>query len=97
MAKKSKSVLQENKQCYECKCSHHLESHHIFFGNPNRKHSEELGLKVWLCSWHHRGGEGVHFDRVFDLELKRMAQEHYEKHIGTREEFRLKFGKSYLE
>ena len=37
-----------------------LEEHHIFGGNPNRKHSEKYGLKVYLCPEHHRtSNEGL--------------------------------------
>ena len=32
----------------------------------------------------------------FDEHLKRQAQEYYEAHIGTREQFIAEFGKSYL-
>ena len=45
---------------------------------------------------------GVRFKRTqenstIDLQLKRMAQEYYETHYGSREEFRQEFGKSYLD
>ena len=37
-----------------------LDEHHIF-GGPNRKNSEEYGLKVYLCHDHHiYGPEAVH-------------------------------------
>ena len=73
------------------------EEHHIFFGNPGRRLSEEHGLKVDLCLEHHRiGSEAVHNNRKNDLILKRIAQAQYER-THTREEFRETFGKSYLE
>ena len=73
------------------------EEHHIFFGNPGRRLSEEHGLKVDLCLEHHRiGSEAVHNNRKNDLILKRIAQAQYER-THTREEFRATFGKSYLE
>ena len=38
----------------------------------------------------------VHMDQKFDDSLKRMAQEYYEAHYGSREDFRSEFGKIYL-
>lgn len=68
-----------------------------FFGTANRKLSEKRGLKVWLCGNHHRNGpSAVHRNRQFDLQLKEMAQTYYEQNIGTREQFIVEFGKSYL-
>lgn len=91
-----KTVLQDNKECYFCQ-SPYVEDHHIFFGKGKKKHAEKRGLKVWLCNAHHTGGgDCPHRNRKVDLLLKCMAQQHYEEHIGTREEFRLEFGKSYL-
>ena len=91
------SVLQDVKECWVCGTTFDLHSHHIFFGNPNRKHSEKRGLKVWLCAKHHNmSNEGVHFNKALDLRLKTMAQEYYETNIGTREQFRSEFGRSYL-
>lgn len=75
-----------------------LEEHHIFGGNPNRKHSEEHGLKVYLCREHHReSNEAVHRpDRNNHQRLlQEIAQAVFEKK-HTREEFVEIFGKSYL-
>ena len=54
--KHPRSILHEkNGTCYLCMLldGNHkkhllLDEHHIF-GGPNRMHSEETGLKVWLC------------------------------------------------
>ena len=35
-------------------------------------------------------------NKQIDNKLKRMAQEYYEEHYGSREDFRQEFGKSYL-
>ena len=59
--------------------------------------SDKYGLTVKLCPMHHNASnEGVHFNKENDLIIKRMAQEYYEAHIGTREEFIRDFIKSYL-
>lgn len=92
-----KSVLQEVKECYVCQTTSNLHDHHVLFGTSNRKKSEKYGLKVWLCAYHHNmSNEGVHFNQVLDRALKMKAQKHFEKNIGTREDFIKEFGKSYL-
>lgn len=61
--KHPRSILHEkNGTCYLCMLldgNHNkhllLDEHHIF-GGPNRIHSEEAGLKVWLCLDHHTMG-----------------------------------------
>lgn len=91
------SVLQEVKECYVCQTTSNLHDHHVLFGTSNRKKSEKYGLKVWLCAYHHNmSNEGVHFNQVLDRALKMKAQKHFEKNIGTREDFIKEFGKSYL-
>lgn len=92
-----KTVLQDKKECFFTHTTIGLEDHHIFFGTANRKLSEKRGLKVWLSSEYHRNGpNAVHKNRKTDLQLKEMAQQYYEKHYGTRQQFIEEFGKSYL-
>lgn len=91
-----KSVLQTEKECYVCNTTYNLHDHHIIYGTSNRKQSEKYGLKVWLCQEHHTGSHGVHFNRDLDMHLKKLAQMHFEAHIGARNEFIRVFGKSYL-
>jgi hypothetical protein len=91
------SILQKNKECFVCKTTYGLECHHVCYGTANRKQSEKYGLKVWLCHEHHTGGRAsVHFNKELDMHLKKLAQRQFEKKVGTREEFRRIFGKSYL-
>ena len=91
-----KSIIQKEKQCYVCGTTYNLHDHHIIFGTANRRNSERFGLKVWLCQEHHTGNAGVHFNRDFDLALKKLAQRKFEAEYGARNEFRSIFGKSYL-
>lgn len=74
-----------------------VERHHIF-GGSNRKSSEKYGFVVPLRPDLHPNG--VNADRSkskeIDLHLKQMAQKYFEENYGTREEFRVIFGKSYL-
>lgn len=92
-----KTVLQKEKKCYVCGTTYGLHDHHIFYGTSNRKNSEKRGLKVWLCGADHNMSDaGVHFNKKLDTHLKTMAQEYYESHYGTRDDFRREFGRSYL-
>lgn len=40
--------------------------------------------------------DGVHFNRELDLKFKRIAQTYYEENIGTRADFIIEFGKSWI-
>lgn len=97
------SILQDkNHTCYLCillNGDHHkhrtLHEHHIF-GGPNRIHSEEEGLKVYLCPEHHlTGPAAVHRCQETQNVLHQIGQQEFEK-THTREEFRKIFGRSYL-
>lgn len=91
-----KSILQKDKQCYHCKTTRNLEEHHCLYGTANRKISERFGLKVYLCSEHHRGKNGVHGqNKYLDITLKQLAQKKIEE-SRTREDFIKIFGKNYL-
>lgn len=99
-----KSIMHEKDgTCYLCQKLYrqqfpysHVEEHHVFEGTANRTLSEEYGLKVNLCIWHHREGpEAVHNNAIVAESLKREAQELFEQ-THTREEFRKIFGRSWL-
>lgn len=70
--------------------------HHVFSGTSNRKISDKYGYVVPLCMEHHTGQNGVHQVREMNLFFKVLAQQHFEKHHGTREDFIKQFGKSWL-
>ena len=75
----------------------HCHRHEVFFG-PNRQKSIKDGLVVFLSpEMHNMSNHGVHFNREFDLYLKRIGQqawmEHYKK---TVEDFIREYGKNYL-
>ena len=93
----SKSIISNDKKCLLCGTTVNLARHHVFYGSANRKISERDGCWVWLCTRHHNMSDaGIHFDRKFDLEVKRMCQTEWEKQYGNREDFISTFGKSYL-
>lgn len=73
-----------------------VERHHIF-GGSNRKKCEIYGFIAPLRPDLHPNGVFAGPDaKSVDLRLKTMAQEYYETHHGTREEFIKEFGRSYL-
>lgn len=72
--------------------------HHIFYG-PYRNKSEEYGFVIPLASQLHEfEPESVHGNpnQGLGLQLKQMAQQYFEEHYGTREEFIRIFGKNRL-
>lgn len=73
-----------------------VERHHIF-GGSNRTNSEKYGFVVPLRPDLHPNGTQAGKDaKQIDTKLKTMAQEYFENHYGTREDFQRIFGKSYL-
>lgn len=91
----SKSIMQDEKECYITGSTENLHKHHIFFGS-NRKNSEKYGCWVWLrADWHNMSSYGVHFDRELDLRLKAECQAKFEA-IWGHEKFMHIFGRNYL-
>lgn len=103
-----KSIVQQDEsRCYLCggiaywndnDTLERLEKHHIFGGNPNRKHSEKYGLFIFLHGdkCHRNGKQSVHRNKAVRMAVQAAGQKAFEEKIGTREEFRRIFGKSYL-
>ena len=90
-----RSILQKDTDyCFVCG-RYGTEVHHVFFGNPNRKWSEKYKLVLGLCYYHHRGNQGVHFNRQLDMELKQMAQRRFNETYPDKD-FMAIFGKNYL-
>jgi len=88
------------KLCRICGGNYMVSNHHIFFGS-NRKHSDKYDCcQILLCWYHHNLAHNKipHQDgRAFNLELKRKAQEEWERLYGTKEEFIRIFHKNYGE
>jgi hypothetical protein len=90
------SILQDTKECYITKSPYDLHKHHIYHGRGLRKISEQNGFWVYLEGrLHNMSDKGVHFDREFDLRLKRECQAKYEE-THTRAEFMSLIGRNYL-
>lgn len=73
--------------------------HEVFFGTSNRQKSIKYGLVVFLTpEMHNMSNEGVHFNKAFDNELKKIGQKvAMETYDWTIEDFIRKFGKNYLD
>ena len=92
------SILQTEKKCYITGRTDNLHLHHIYFGHGLRKISDREGFVVYLTGeLHNQSNQGVHFNRQFDLHLKRCCQKVYESQGHTREEFIKLIGRNYLE
>lgn len=104
--KHPKSIMhnKEDKTCYLCMLmdgnyqKHSwLHEHHIFGGDPNRSHSEEYGLKIYLCVPHHQTGKfAVHRCQETQDLLHKIGQREFEERY-SRQQFVDIFGKNYLE
>ena len=69
----------------------------MFFG-ANRQKSIKYGLVVFLTpAMHNMSNKGVHFNREFDLYLKRIGQKAWQDYYNkTKEDFLKEFKRSYL-
>lgn len=73
--------------------------HHLIFGTARRDLSEKDGLKVPTCNNCHNIGDvpdRIHDNPMAEKLSKMLGQAIYEAKIGTRDEFRKRYGKSYL-
>lgn len=63
-----------------------------------KKPCEKYGFVIPLRPDLHPNGVFANrkYAKQIDAKLKTMAQEYYEEHYGTRDDFRREFGKSYL-
>lgn len=75
------------------------EEHHLLFGSASRRLAEEDGLKVPCCENCHTQNEvrcRVHDNPMAEKLSKMLGQAIYEAKIGSREDFRRRYGVSYL-
>lgn len=98
MSKKEFCILPPNPKYSVIRTSVYCHRHEIFFGNPNRQKSIRDGLVVFLTpEMHNMSNRGVHFNRDFDLYLKRIGQQTWMDYYGkTTVDFIREYGKNYL-
>jgi hypothetical protein len=99
MAKRMFSVFTDDMDHCMFTGSNVVERHHIFYqmGGGMKEKCEKYGFTAPLRPDLHPNG--VHAGKQakeVDQKLKMMAQEYYEAHYGTREEFMAEFGKNNL-
>lgn len=84
---------------YETERREGLHRHEVFFGTGNRKKSIEYGLVVFLKpEMHNMSDFGVHFNRDFDLQLKKIGQKTAMEYYGlTVADFIREFGANYID
>lgn len=72
--------------------------HEIFFGTGNRRLSIEDGLVVFLTpEMQNMTNYGVHFNRDFDLKLKKAGERAWIDYYGkSKEDFIKRYGRNYL-
>lgn len=94
-----KGIVTEYKDiCFFCGAAAECE-HHLLFGSGTRQLAEKDGLKVPSCNKCHNMGqinERIHENPMAEKLSKMLGQAIYESRIGTREDFRRRYGKSYL-
>jgi len=94
-----KGIVTEYKDiCFFCGALAECE-HHLLFGSGTRQLADKDGLKVPSCNKCHNMGqinERIHENPMAEKLSKMLGQAIYESKIGTREEFRKRYGKSYL-
>lgn len=76
--------------------SPYVQKHHIMYGTASRKKADRYHYILPLCREHHTGATGIHHDREMAVEWMKLAQEHFEKHYGSRDDFIKEFGRSYI-
>lgn len=98
MGKTKSIVAVDGRICLFCGRPAECE-HHLLFGRGIRELAEKDGLKVPSCNNCHNMGrveERVHDNPMAEKLSKILGQAIYEAKVGSREEFRARYGKSYL-
>ena len=86
------SVFYELDSCMNCGSTRQLTKHEIFEGR-NRKNSMIYGFVLPFCLECHRK---LQENAEFNDHWKRKAQEYFEEHYGTHDEFIKTFYRNYL-
>ena len=98
MSKFEKCIMPANPRYSTERTPTHCHRHEVFFGTANRQKSISDGLVVFLTpEMHNMSNKGVHFNREFNLYLKRIGQQTWMDYYNkTAEDFIREYGKNYL-
>lgn len=95
MAKRLKSVIVDDQE-HCAMCGRPAQERHHIFNKSYKKKSEEDGYILPLCNYHHQDGKmGIHNNIEIWNYWRAICQAHFEE-THTRDEFRERYGKSYL-
>lgn len=94
-----KSIISNQKECFRCHSKINLHRHHTLYGTANRKKADKDGCWIYLCGKHHNlSNEGIHFDKQYDLKIKKMTEKAWCDYYGkTKEDFLKRYGRNYLD
>ena len=97
MSKQEFCIVPNGPNHSNIRTNYYCHRHEVFFG-PNRQKSIKDGLVVFLSpEMHNMSSHGVHFNREFDLYLKRIGQQAWMDYYNkTTEDFIREYGKNYL-
>ena len=98
MDKEEFCIMPDNPPYWRNKRFNGSHRHEVMFGVRNRQKSIDDGLVVFLIpELHNMSNKGVHFDREFDLYIKKAAEkrwlEYYDKTI---DDWISRYGRNYL-
>jgi len=89
------SIIQtDDDRCFLCRSAYGTDWHHIF-GGPNRKLSEEDGLKIRVCRYCHEQIHEGKNSKALMTALHKLGQTKYEA-THSREEFMERYGRNWL-
>lgn len=95
----SKSIVTEHEGICAF-CGRETEGeHHLIFGTAGRELSEKDGLKLPVCNDCHNMGDKlrrIHDNPMAERLSKMLGQAIFEGKVGTRDDFRKRYGRSYL-
>lgn len=98
MSKAEKCIMPPNPYYSIVRTPIYCHRHEVCFGTDNRQRSIRDGLVVFLRpELHNSSNQGVHYNREFDLYLKRIGQRAWMDYYGkTIEDFIKAYGRNYL-
>lgn len=97
MSKEEFCVMPANQNYSIVRTPIYCHRHEVFFA-ANRQKSIKDGLVVFLRpEMHNASNQGVHYNREFDLCLKRIGQQAWMDYYGkSTEDFIKEYGRNYL-
>lgn len=98
MSKQEFCIMPANPKYSITRTPTHCHRHEVVFGSGRRQKSIKDGLVVFLTpEMHNMSNRGVHFNREFDLYLKRIGEKAWMDYYGkTIDDFIHEYGVNYL-